>query len=230
MGGQELIQITGFQDKEFTKKIDGQNSYTFMMNPDSIKLQRTIDYNEEQPPGSLTPSQRYRSTAGDKLNFDIVIDCTGIVSPERVNMEKEISALEYIVFTYDGEIHPPNYVVIQWGKWDKGNGVVFKGVLNSFDTSYTVFRQDGSPLRAKASLIFSKYLSLSTAKKKSKKESPDVTHHILVKEGVTLPLLCYNVWNDDSYYTQVARFNNLNKFRNLKGIRMLIFPPIIQPS
>jgi hypothetical protein len=52
---------------------------------------------------------------------------------------------------------------------------------------------------------------------------------ISVVEGNTLPQLCEQTWNDDSYYIQVAQYNELNKFRNLKGGQKLIFPPIIQP-
>lgn len=85
-----------------------------------------------------------------------------------------------------------------------------------------------SPLRAKVSLGFTQYISPSTVKKLDQQASPDVTHMVDVVEGVSLPQLCQKVWNDDSFYVQVAQYNDLNKFRDLKGIQSLIFPPIIQ--
>jgi hypothetical protein len=219
----QLLKITGYTDEEFQDAFAGK-PYEVMLNPDSIKLQRSIDYNEEQAPDSSSTSQKYKSSPSDKLNFDIVIDCTGVVKPDRTKMKDEVSALEKIVFTYNGDIHRPNFVKIQWG-----NDFEFKGVLTSFDTSYTLFSPDGSPLRAKVSLGFSQYISPATAEKKAGKKSPDLTHRVNVEEGVTLPQLCYRIWKDDSRYIQVARYNRLNKFRNLKGIRRLIFPPILQP-
>jgi hypothetical protein len=218
------MKITGYLDKEFKNPASG-DPYNLMINPDSVKLQRSIEYAEEQPPDTSTPSQRYKHTPGDRLNFDVVIDCTGIVDDKRTDMVKEITTLENIVFTYQGQIHRPNYIVILWG-----NHFIFKGVLTSFDTSYTLFKPDGTPLRAKISLAFSQYVSPATREKKDKTASPDVTHLVPVEEGVTLPQLCYKVWNDDSYCIPVARYNDLNKFRNLKGLTKLIFPPIIQPS
>ena len=128
------------------------------------------------------------------------------------------------VFTYNGSIHRPNFVKIQWGR-----NITFKGVLMSFDTSYTLFRPDGSPLRAKISLGFTQYVSPETTAKKDAATSPDITHMVTVVQGMTLPQLCNNIWHDDSYYLQVAKYNGLNKFRNLKGINQLIFPPIVQP-
>lgn len=223
MGGSlELLKITGYTDEEFQSAFEG-SPYTVMINPENIKWQRAVEYNEQQAPDSSSASQKYKSTPSETINFDIVIDCTGVVDSKRTDMSKEINALETIIFTYNGKIHRPNFVKIQWGK-----NISFKGVLKSFDTQYTLFKPDGSPLRAKISLGFSQYISPSTVKKIDKQESPDVTHMLDVVQGVTLPQMCQKVWNDDSYYVQVARYNDLNKFRNLKGIQNLIFPPIVQ--
>lgn len=225
MGGSlELLKITGYTDENFQNAFEGQ-PYTVMINPDSIKWQRNVEYNEQQAPDSSSPSQKYKSSPSDKVNFDIVIDCTGIVDSKRTDMATEMNALEAIVFTYNGKIHRPNYVKIQWGQ-----NITFKGVLTSMDTSYTLFKPDGSPIRAKVSLSFSQYISPATVKILDGDESVDISHIVSVVEGITLPQLCLNIWNDDSYYIQVARYNDLNKFRNLKGIQKLIFPPILQPS
>lgn len=219
----ELMKITGYTDENFQQAFAGQ-PYTVMINPDTIKWQRGIEYNEQQAPNTSAPSQKYKSTPVEKLNFDIVIDCTGIVDSKRVDMAQEISSLESIIYTYNGKIHRPNFVKVQWGK-----SLVFKGVLKSMDTSYTLFKPDGSPLRAKLSLGFSEYISPQSVEELDAKKSPDITHLISVVEGNTLPQLCEETWNDDSYYIQVAQYNDLNKFRNLKGGQKLIFPPIIQP-
>ena len=220
----ELMKITGYTDEEFSSAFSG-DPYTVMINPESIKRDRAIEYNEQQAPDSSSASQKFKSMPSEKLSFDIVIDCTGVVDTKRTVMYKEISALEKIIFTYNGKIHRPNFVKIQWGK-----NLTFKGVLTSFDTSYTLFKPDGSPLRAKVSLGFSQYISPSTVKKLDGQESPDISHMVDVVDGDTLPQLCQKIWNDDSYYVQVAKYNKLNKFRHLKGGSRLVFPPIIQPT
>jgi hypothetical protein len=221
-GSLELMQITGYTDEGFSKVFG--KSYNLMINPDTIKWQKNIEYNNQQAPDSSTASQKFKSTPSQKLNFDIVIDCTGVVDSKRTNLATEISALEKIVFTYNGQIHRPNFVKVQWGK-----DLIFKGVLDSFDTSYTLFRPDGSPLRAKISLSFSQYIPPDTANQQNAKKSPDVTHLVEVVEGNSLPQLCEATWNDSNYYIQAAKYNNLNKFRHLKGGTKLVLPPIIQP-
>ena len=79
----ELMKITGYTDENFQQAFAGQ-PYTVMINPETIKWQRGIEYNEQQAPNTSAPSQKYKSTPVEKLNFDIVIDCTGIVDSKRV--------------------------------------------------------------------------------------------------------------------------------------------------
>lgn len=224
MASLELMKITGYTDEEFQNKFSG-NPYVLMINPDNIKLQKAIEYNEQQAPATSSTSQKFKSTPSDKLSFETVIDCTGIVDSKRTDMSKEIKSLETIIYTYNGKIHRPNFVKVQWGE-----NITFNGVLNSIDISYTLFKPDGSPLRAKISLAFSQYISPSTETKIIAPKSPDLTHIVTVVEGMSLPQLCLQTWDDDSLYIEVAKFNNLNKFRDLDGNTKLIFPPVIQSS
>jgi hypothetical protein len=218
------MKITGYTNKKFSKAFSG-HPYMTMINPESIKWKRNIEYNQQQSAGSSSASQKYKSTPGDELSFDIVIDCTGVVDAKRVDMAKEIGDLEKIIFEYNGKIHRPNYVKIQWGK-----NTTFKSVLKSMDTSYTLFKPDGSPLRAKVALSFGQCIAPSEVEKKDKTESLDMSHMVDVVQGDTLPKLCDRICNDDSYYIQVAEYNKLHKFRHLVGGNKLVFPPIIQPT
>jgi len=222
--GLEPIKLIACTDRSYRTAMKGR-TYKAMLNPESISLQRSISYNTKQGPNTSSASQKYKYTPSDKLSFDVVIDCTGIVDSSRTDMKTETTQLEKTIFTYNGKMHRPNFVKIQWG-----NGIVFDGVLESYNTNYSLFRPDGSPLRAKVSLSFSLYISPKTVKILDNKTSPDITHLVTVQQGMNLPQLCQEVWNDSSYYIQAARFNGLNKFRNLNKIESLIFPPIIQPA
>ena len=222
MSGLVPMKITGFTDEDFKSPFKG-DPYTVMINPTSLKWSRTIEYTKKQAVGTSAPSQEYQQTPVVNLNFEIIIDCTGVVDPKRTKMSREINILESIVYKYNGKIHRPNYVRIQWGE-----NLVFDSVLKSFDTTYTLFRPDGTPLRAKIALSFGQYVAPKKVAKKDACESPDLSHFVRVIEGETLPQLCARVWQDQSYYIKVAQFNDLNKFRNLKGGQQLIFPPIIQ--
>jgi LysM repeat protein len=62
---------------------------------------------------------------------------------------------------------------------------------------------------------------------RANRSSPDLSHKVMVKAGDTLPLLCYRIYRDSSWYRDVARINNLDDFRDLKPGTRLVFPPLV---
>lgn len=58
--------------------------------------------------------------------------------------------------------------------------------------------------------------------------SADITKLVDVIEGDSLPNLVYHVYgrNDDGLVNSIAKFNQLDKFRDLQPGTQLIFPPI----
>jgi nucleoid-associated protein YgaU len=218
MGTVIKMRIEAFSDRAFKSKA---GYYDAMINPDSIKLDRSIEYNTEQAPDKSEASSKYKRTPGSILSFDLTLDCTGIVDAKRTDLPQEITQLLETVYDYHGDIHRPNFVQIRWGI-----GETYKGVLTSFNTSYTLFNPSGVPLRAKVSLTFSSYLDPVTAARKEDKKSPDLTHLVDVVCGDSLPDLSQRIYNSSDYYVQLAEFNGLDKFRQLQAGLQLIFPPI----
>jgi len=224
MSGFKNMTIVAYSDEKFTSKV-ANGQYVVMLNPESLKWGRSIQYNEEQAIDSSSPSSKYNKTASERLSFDLIIDCTGVVDSSRVDLPAEIAQFSSVVYDYNGSIHRPNYIVIYWGK-----GLAFKCVLTSYDTTYTYFRPDGTPLRAKISLEFRSYIDLATLAKKDDKQSPDITHLVDLVEGDSLPQISQKTYGSPNYYVQIAQANQLNKFRNLQPGTQLMVPPLTAPA
>ncbi|MCA2997709.1 MAG: LysM peptidoglycan-binding domain-containing protein [Rhodocyclaceae bacterium] len=214
------LQLTAYSDGTFNTKVAG-GSYEVMLNPDKLQWNRKVQYNEETSIDSSAPSSKYNKTPSEKLSFDLVIDCTGVVNPKRLDLPSEIDQLCKVIYDYNGNIHRPNFVIVSWG-----GGLTFKAVLVSFSLSYTFFKPDGTPLRAKASLEFASYVDPATLAKLDDKKSPDMTHLVEVVEGDTLPQISNQIYRSPNYFVQIAQFNQLNKFRRLKPGSRLVVPPL----
>jgi hypothetical protein len=140
------MEISGYLDSEFSKPVSGK-PYRLMINPDSIQWNRTMKSSNQKTKKAIE-----NSTSRVDLSFDLIIDCTGIVDSLRTDLIQEIKNLENNVYSINGSDYTPNYVKITWG-----NNLVFFSKLKSFDTNYTLFKPDGSPLRAKISLEFGEH-------------------------------------------------------------------------
>lgn len=142
----DLMTISAYIDDGFQSLIG--KPYSVTMNPASLKWIRNIDHHTKRDTSKT--NQTHQNSLNDNLNFDIIIDCTDIPRQIHTDVSAEIIALKNVIYTYNGEIHRPNFVKLLWSK-----NMIFKGTLTSFDINYTLFKTDGSPLRAKISLEFS---------------------------------------------------------------------------
>lgn len=148
----DLMTISAYLDEDFQSLIGKPCSVK--INPNSLK--RTYGIKNHATEDASKNSLIHQNSSNDILKFDVTIDHTGIPDQIQTNISGEITALKNLVYRYTGEIHRPNFVKLLWGK-----NMQFKGRLTSFDTSYTLFKPDGSPLKAKISLEFSSSTTLN---------------------------------------------------------------------
>ncbi len=199
----------------------GSEKFEVMLNPASYKHGHSISYNEKPTLGQLAPDTKFSAMAAEKVSFNIVIDGTGVVNlPIPDDVKTQVQKLNGIVYKYDGNNHEPNPVRLLWGS------LIFFGRLESMSAEYTLFKPSGEPLRAKIALGFTGFMSKEQEKLVANRSSPDLAHYVEVKAGDTLPLLCYRVYKDSSYYTEVAKMNNIVNFRSLTPGTRLEFPPL----
>ena len=210
-------------DQSGNVSIDDGASFELMLNPSSYSHSYSIGYNNKEAIGQLGSDTKFSGIKPEKVSFDIVIDGTGVVEvpgSASADVKDQVSELTDVVYKYDGDNHEPNHVRIIWGN------LIFFGRLESMSVAYTLFKPNGEPLRAKVKLAFSGFMSKEEEALRANRSSPDLSHLVEFKAGDTLPLLCYRIYNDSSYYVEVARVNNITNFRDIKPGSRLHFPPL----
>lgn len=212
----EYMKIIAYPNSKYSGS--GSASCTVQINPASYTHEHEVNYNDQQPLGTPGTTLWFKGIPPEKVSFDIYFDATGVIGSKTV--KDQIATFKDVCFTYNGSIHEPNYLKLSWGT------LVFKCKLISLSISYTLFKNDGTPLRAKLSVAFKEALDANIITKEANNQSPNLTHYILVKEGDTLPLLCYKVYGDSRYYKEVAAYNNILNFRTLTPGTALYLPPL----
>jgi hypothetical protein len=203
--------------------VDKDNVFKFMLNPSAYDHSFAVEYNKGDAIGQSGSEARFSGVKPETLKFSTLIDGSGAVAgpdASAADVKTQLKALKDIVYKYDGNKHEPNVVQVLWGSQ------IFFGRLESMKVDNTLFKPSGEPLRCKLDLELSSFMSKEEEAKRANRSSPDMSHLIEVKAGDTLPLLCYRVYKDSSYYPEVARVNNLTDFRDLKPGSKLHFPPL----
>lgn len=207
------------------------DEYEVLINPEKVVRKLETVYDDTQAEGTTGTHLRFRHQRPMNLDLELLFDGTGVVandkiplsgllpsSPEKVS--EQIERFQQVVFEYDGTKHSPNLVQVQWGE------ILFKGRLKEVTYTYTLFNPDGTPLRAKAECKFVESVDDTLRVARERSESPDLTHIRAVNEGDDLTLMSHRIYNDPSYYMEVARANKLKSIRDLRVGERIHFPPV----
>ncbi|MCB1986273.1 MAG: LysM peptidoglycan-binding domain-containing protein [Burkholderiales bacterium] len=208
-----------------TISVDSSKSkFEAMINPSGYEHTFSLKYSKNKVLGQPGTETKYDVSHPEKIVLkDLIFDGTGIVkssSNQPVSVKNQIDLLRNVIYTYVGSKHEAPIVQLKWGSF------LFYGRVESLKFDYTLFKPNGVPLRAKVSLTFIEFQSSEEIAKEADNQSPDLTHYVVVKAGDTLPLLCYQIYQNSVYYPEVARANDLTHFRDLKPGMRLQFPPL----
>lgn len=123
---------------------------------------------------------------------------------------------------YAYEEHEPPYVGFVWG-----DHLHFVGKIRSYNVQYTMFDRDGTPVRAKLSLVLvGEEMALTMAEILFPNESPDRTKQRTLHYGDQLWMMALNEYGDPAHWKTIAQANGILNPREAGGVRRLKVPPI----
>lgn len=203
------------------------DKFQCLFNPNKYSFDFEIEYTG--PETANESEAKFKQRINPDLSLEIILDGTGVDQMGLMKIfgtktvKQQLDEFIKIAFEINGDKHEPNAVQIMWGK-----GLAFIGRLKSAKVDFELFDKNGDPLRAKLNVAFIEHITRDQALKKWKLNSPDLTHIKLVNSHENLPLKTYEIYQNSSYYLEVAKVNKLNNFRRLKIGQKLVFPPIEQ--
>jgi len=232
------IRIIPFLDKELQNQDPEVKEYIVPVNPESYSVNYKVVYDVTPPSGSHGLGEKFKYSLPEELKLDFIIDGTNTIYGYKFSDDKiktvteQIRHLKSVVYDMSGKMHQPRFLKIMGlGINQKGKGdVTFNAILTDLQITFTLFNLDGEPLRAKISATFLDYREANRKALENNKKSPDLTYIRKVVDGDTLPLLCYSVYDDPSFYLELSKVNGLTNFRRLTVGQELRFPPINKSS
>ena len=229
-----MLKIWAYEDSNFSTIVGGlPKPLTVSINPNSYKRVykplKSKKQGRKLANGELVYERVFVDPPPERFQMELWFDGTGAIPFVEGSKNKfedvvqEIEAFKKQALLYNGKIHSSNFIKLEWG----GNkGLIFKGQLEDFSVDYTLFDKSGKPLRAKGSATFVQTMNAAARESMKKKNSPDLTHIRVVKDGDTLPLMCYRIYGNSTYYIQVAKANLLENVMSLEPGQRIYFPPL----
>lgn len=103
----------------------------------------------------------------------------------------------------------------------KGDKSSFVGIVENISQNFTLFKADGTPLRAELEITFREYRTLE----EQVRELRSYTRTRSLKRGDTLARIAFEEYNDSAEWRRIAKKNKIVNPRDLKPGRIIEIPP-----
>jgi hypothetical protein len=219
--------------------VRGKDRFSFQVNPETIKRSYSVAYANEcnQAAGITSQPGTFHHINPESFQVDILFDSSGVIKSESLlnlpvvnpfgdeqpeDVTEQVESLMGFCYSYQSDIHRPYFIMLCWG--DEAG--FFFGVVKSLEIDYKLFRNDGKPIRAVVHLTLEGAETPDLMKRKMSPGSPDITHEKVFHSGNEFSNMANEIYQNDSYYLDVAKANGLLSFRNIKEGTVLKFPPL----
>lgn len=220
----EYIKLWGHESEPTEAGQVGPYEFKAKINPSNIKTRRSILYNTNNRANSGYDVDQYQGHGPIEMELSFILteydDREARHEPNKA-VNEQVDQLLKATYDYVSSTHRSPYVTMAWGD------IKFLGQLKDMSINYEVFDIDGKCTHAEVELVLVSHVSSLTNAHLQNRNSPDMTHMKQIKDGDKIPLICHDIYDDPTYYIQIAELNNLTNFRNIPTGKKIIFPPLV---
>jgi hypothetical protein len=195
-----------------------------MFNPTEYSLDKRLNYGEVTRPGKTTPARQFVGGDVETLSAELFFDTYERGRDVREEHTDRIDRLMVLDDDYDPP-SPPK-CRFAWGS------LVFEGVLESANKTFTMFDRGGVPVRARIDVTFQGHRIHEAESADHRGQSGDRREHSgggtktrRVKQGDTLWAIAGTEYGDPRRWRRIADANGVDDPRTLQIGRVLTIPP-----
>jgi nucleoid-associated protein YgaU len=126
-----------------------------------------------------------------------------------------------------GHLHRPPVCRLVWGRYSFSD---FLWVVTNLTQTFTLFKNDGTPVRATLSCSFRQWRSEQLEKRALNLQSPDVAKTRIVRLGETLSGIAAEEYANPALWRPIAEANGIDNPRRLKPGTALSIPVLASGS
>jgi nucleoid-associated protein YgaU len=188
-----------------------------LFNPAEYSLQKGNQFANTPLPGLSNPIASFVNGDADVLTLDLFFDTYTDRGSSDVREETgKISVLLDI----DPQLHAPPPVRFVWGP------LRFKAVIERLTQRFTMFREDGVPVRATLNVTFREYKTIDDQLNPKPNESSDWTKRRVLAENDRLCLIAGIEYEDPAVWRVIAEANDIDNPRLLEPGVEIVLPPL----
>ncbi|ERJ94014.1 CIS tube protein [Treponema lecithinolyticum] len=202
-------------EKAVISNLDTNDEIEVLFNPKEYVIEKKTPWAEQNVFGMDSPPVQFTIGERKRLSMELFFD----TSEEKSDVRSYTGKMEELMVV-NAQEHRPPLLRFSWGT------LSFDCVLEDMVQRYTLFANDGTPLRAIVKVVFKEYATAATQLSNTRRESADHTKRLVVREGETLASVSAREYNDPGKWRVIADANNIDDPENIASGTIVELPPL----
>ena len=202
-------------EKATITNVDTNDEIEVLFNPKEYGIEKKTPWSEINVFGMDSPPVQFTMGERKRLSMELFFD----TSEEKTDVRDYTTKIEELMLV-NAQEHRPPILRFSWGS------LSFDCVLEDLVQRFTLFSNDGTPLRAICKVVFKEYATAATQLSNTRRESADHTKRMALREGETLSSLAAREYNDSSKWRVIADANNIDDPENISAGTIVELPPL----
>lgn len=202
-------------EKAVISNLDTEKDFEVLFNPKEYVLEKRTPWTEVNVFGLDSPPVQFTMGNRERLSMELFFD----TSEEKTDVREYTEKIKELMVV-NAQEHRPPLLRFSWG------ALSFDCVLEDLVQRFTLFSNDGTPLRAILKVVFKEYATAATQLSNTRRESADHTKRLTVREGETLAAVSAREYNDPSKWRVIADANDIDDPENIAAGTIIALPPL----
>jgi nucleoid-associated protein YgaU len=203
---------------------DSARNLIAMFNPNRLTVNRSVQWQSQDVAKRDNPEMHHTGAQPTTLNVELFFDTYD--SPSKNKKSVRIHTDKLLAFaTVDGKKHRPPICRLTWGS----DHAFFQGVVEQLQLQFTLFMEDGKPVRATATCTFKSWKANIKDLQDQNLMTSDVAKVWVVKHGQTLSTIATQEYGDPRMWRPIAQANGIDDPIKLRPGALLILPAVRNP-
>lgn len=202
-------------EKAVIINLDTNKEIKVLFNPKEYILEKRTPWKEQEIQGLDSPAVEFTIGERKRLSMELFFD----TSEEKTDVREYTDKIEELMLVNSDEHRPP-LLMFSWGK------LKFKCVLEDLVQRFTMFMNDGTPIRAILKVMFKEYSTAASQIKEKPRHSSDHMKRLVLREGDTLSSMSAREYKDPGLWREIADANGIEDPQNVEPGTILHLPPL----
>jgi hypothetical protein len=193
-----------------------------LFNPDELSFNGSVGWQKQKAAQRDVPELQFTSSEPRTLTVKLLFDTYDTPDLPKKDVRKEYTDKVLKLTLVDGDKHRPPVCKLRWGS----ASYFFQGVVERLDQRFTLFMEDGTPVRATVNCTFKEWRTNQEDQQRQARQSADIAKVRVLRRGDTLSGIAAEEYLDPANWRPIAVANNIDDPLRLKTGASLTVPKL----